>query len=116
MEGQIRVMGGIGFTHVHASQLSAKWAQLSAGTAFPILEETSDLVYLEGKWLRPMLQDMREIKCKMHLRHTWTPQPQREHDTCIMDVVINNPCVEIAALEVINWCRLYRRDFFVSDI
>eukprot|EP00957_Ditylum_brightwellii_P210694 15365271-Ditylum_brightwellii.AAC.2 len=66
--------GGIGMTHITAAQLSSKisgavkhvrtqtktgqkfltmtwWAQLSAGTGVPILEEICPLPYLEGKWL-----------------------------------------------------------------
>eukprot|EP00957_Ditylum_brightwellii_P153297 11666703-Ditylum_brightwellii.AAC.1 len=35
-----------------------QWAQLSAGTGVPILEEIHLLPYLEGKWLCQLLEDM----------------------------------------------------------
>eukprot|EP00957_Ditylum_brightwellii_P109861 8379675-Ditylum_brightwellii.AAC.1 len=67
-----------------------QWDQLSAGTTFPILEETRELAYLEGKWLQMLLQDMQAIRCKIHLICAWTPQPQREYDACIMDKMDQN--------------------------
>eukprot|EP00957_Ditylum_brightwellii_P119238 9096296-Ditylum_brightwellii.AAC.1 len=89
---------GIGLMHVSAAQLGAKvyraikyvwvqtktgkkfimmtqWAQISASTCTPILEETWHLSYLEGRWLKQLLLDMQSIQCKIHLVDPWMPVP-----------------------------------------
>eukprot|EP00957_Ditylum_brightwellii_P104025 7925483-Ditylum_brightwellii.AAC.1 len=117
--------GGLGFTQIMVAQLSAKicrvvkhvstntktgqkfiastrWQQLSAGVGTPILEETRSLPYMEGKWLSTLLQEMRQVKCTIHMVNMWVPHKKREHDQYIMDVVINNPRVEEKDLDPIN--------------
>eukprot|EP00957_Ditylum_brightwellii_P020765 1565621-Ditylum_brightwellii.AAC.1 len=96
--------GGLGFTNVTAAQTGAKicnaiqhvragtktgqkflimvrWAQLSASTGTPILEETRHLKYLEGKWHSTLLTDMQHIDCKIQLHDPRIPTLQYENDT-----------------------------------
>eukprot|EP00957_Ditylum_brightwellii_P109584 8358025-Ditylum_brightwellii.AAC.1 len=71
-----------------------RWAQLSAGTGTPSLEETRHLKYLEGKWLTTLLTDMQHIDYKIQLHYPRIPILQFKNYTFIMDAIINSPYVE----------------------
>eukprot|EP00957_Ditylum_brightwellii_P209326 15361228-Ditylum_brightwellii.AAC.1 len=132
-------IGGLGLTHLKAHQLSAKlcsaikhlqadtktgkkflalfcWAQISAGTDIPILDENRHLRHLEGKWLCTLLEDMHHIKYKLHLPCPWFPPSKCKHDQCTMDVVLDIACIHHLHLNPINWSRLFIRARFISDI
>eukprot|EP00957_Ditylum_brightwellii_P208723 15358672-Ditylum_brightwellii.AAC.1 len=74
-----------------------RWAQLSAGTCAPVLEETRALPHLEGMWL-----DMQQIKCKVVLHDPWMPALQRQGNSFIMEHVINSQNIHAQHYEPIN--------------
>eukprot|EP00957_Ditylum_brightwellii_P013743 1036150-Ditylum_brightwellii.AAC.1 len=92
------------------------WAQLSAGTGVPILEEIHPLPYLEGKWLHQLLEDMQQIKCQIKLCTPWLPLPHQQGDHYIMDLMLNSPVINTSELDHIDWCLLYMQHLHVSDI
>eukprot|EP00957_Ditylum_brightwellii_P143702 10948327-Ditylum_brightwellii.AAC.1 len=92
------------------------WAQVSAGTGTPILEETWALPYLEGTWLRRLLEDTQEIQRQVHLYSPWLPTLHRKGDQYMMDAMLNCPLVDTQHLGLINWYRLFLQHVCISDI
>eukprot|EP00957_Ditylum_brightwellii_P071821 5458789-Ditylum_brightwellii.AAC.1 len=73
----------------HKFMLMLNWAQKSAGVQKPLLEDTTDLLHLEGKWLKQLQQDMTIVECKITLPNAWKPEPLQVGDRFIMDVLEN---------------------------
>eukprot|EP00957_Ditylum_brightwellii_P038635 2920424-Ditylum_brightwellii.AAC.1 len=59
---------------------------------------------------------MQHIDCKIQLHDPRIPTLQCENDTFIMDAIINSPYMEDKNSEICNWCRIYTKALFVSDI
>eukprot|EP00957_Ditylum_brightwellii_P173446 13205691-Ditylum_brightwellii.AAC.1 len=70
----------------HKFMLMLNWAQKSVGVQKPLLEDTTNLPHLEGKWLKQVRQDMTTAEYKITLPNAWKPEPLQVGDRCIMDV------------------------------
>eukprot|EP00957_Ditylum_brightwellii_P161713 12312276-Ditylum_brightwellii.AAC.1 len=69
----------------HTFLLMLNWAQKSVGVQKSLLEDTTDLPHLEGKWLKQLQQDMITAECKIIRPNAWKPEPLQVGDRCIMD-------------------------------
>eukprot|EP00957_Ditylum_brightwellii_P039124 2957913-Ditylum_brightwellii.AAC.1 len=78
------------------------WAQKSTGVQKPLLEDTTNLPHLEGKWLKHLRQDMITAKCKIISPNTWKPEPLRAGDRCIMDVFRKSKLYTFAQLKSLH--------------
>eukprot|EP00957_Ditylum_brightwellii_P163923 12480436-Ditylum_brightwellii.AAC.1 len=76
------------------------WAQLSVGTATPILEDHRELLHLEGAWIPHLRGKLKKINATIKLINTWNTKTQREGDEHIMDQLIDSP--DISAEQVIK--------------
>eukprot|EP00957_Ditylum_brightwellii_P100377 7651052-Ditylum_brightwellii.AAC.1 len=69
-----------------SAECMLQWAQQCAGTATFILEDTTPLPHIEGKWVNNLRDGLQHINGKILLcTHTLTPI-QQENDNHIMDI------------------------------
>ena len=92
------------------------WTQLTAGTSYSIFWQVYDpLPHLESKWLQSMRIFMLEINANMELDFTGVPPIQRQHDTHIMDMILESQKFSPAQIRRLNYCRLYLQAVTISD-
>jgi ribonuclease HI len=96
------------------------WAQLMVGISRPLLQDVhTTLPHLEGKWVPSFRDYLSTIGAELELDNPLVPKPQREGDTYIMDLVLEQaPWMEWKGRHIrrINYCRLYLNVVTVSDI
>ena len=93
-----------------------RWAQISAGMGEPILKETRELVHLEGRWIAHLITEMQKIRCKIKIINGWIPEPHRERDRYLMDAVTDSKLISPQHKKIINYCRLYMKMTFISEM
>ena len=93
------------------------WAQLTAGTSYPILERVTDpLPHLEAKWIGSLRNFLATISASIQLDDPCIPAPQREHDHYLMDMIAQSARFTPAEIRKLNYCRLYLQAVTLSDI
>eukprot|EP00957_Ditylum_brightwellii_P136756 10428269-Ditylum_brightwellii.AAC.1 len=100
----------------HMFMLMLNWAQKSAGVQKPILEDMTNLLHLEGKWLNQLQQDMAMVECKIALPNAWKPEPLQEVDRCIMDVFRTSGLFTSSQLASLHRSCLHFQVTWLSEI
>ena len=93
--------------------INLDWAQLIAGIQKPIFEDTRHLPHMEGEWFQSIRHFLHATFGQLKTDNIWTPQPEREHDMCIMDLIDNSSAT---AMQCINRCRIFLQATTISDI
>ena len=133
-------LGGAGFRHLYTEQgilqttyflrhwrahsqigkmfrCTISWLQFSIGVSYPVLAQpTAFLPLMESKWVASMHLFLAEQKLTIQLNDTGIPPLQREHDSYIMDHVLNSNHYTPAEVRRLNYCRLYLNVVTVSDL
>jgi hypothetical protein len=92
------------------------WYQVVAGVSFcPIARPHVKMLYLGSSWLDSTWAFLAHCSATMHIEQAPVPSFQRQHDTCIMDGIIELGLPAIF-FERINCCRLYLRVTTLSNI
>ena len=80
----------------------------------PIFEDTKRLLHLEGEWFISIREFLHSITATIKIDGVWTPQLEREHDRCLMDIFAN----DITTTELVrtNRCRIYLQATTIADI
>ena len=99
-------------------QISIAASQLEAGIQQPILQTNWRAYgsYLTKTWITHTWEFLAEHNMQIRIPDVWTPQPQRQNDTFLMDhanVMYQNGA---ATRQKINRCRLFLRVTTLSDI
>jgi hypothetical protein len=68
--------------------INLEWVQIIAGIQKPIFEDTKPLQHLEGHWFKSIRQFLHITNAKVVLHESWTPQLERQHDQCIIEVTM----------------------------
>ena len=93
------------------------WAQYSVGMSYPILGNVNEpLPHLEAKWIGSLPTFLASISATIHLDNPCVPQPQRENDQYLMDIIVNSARFTPAEIRKLNYCRLYLLAVTLSDI
>jgi hypothetical protein len=91
--------------------INLKWVQIIAGIQNQIFVDTEPLQHLEGHWFKSIRQFLHITNATVSIKGLWTPQLERQHDQCIMEVT--RKCKET---ERINQVRLYLQATTLADI
>ena len=94
-------------------QIVLEWYQLSSGIQQSILDDTSPITYVYCPWVTTLRSFLYSTGATMHIPQLWTPTPQRENDSCLMDLFRQMPFLPLAT---INAVRLHLRVTYLSDI
>ena len=93
------------------------WIQYCAGVGWSVVQKTdAKLPHLESSWITSMREYLNLMGASLELQDARLPQLQREHDSYIMDHVLDNAKFQPAQIKAINWCRMYLGVVTVSDI
>jgi hypothetical protein len=91
-------------SHVNANTSLGKsfkiilnWVQVHSGLSTPILENRTDIDYIQHNWYSPIREFLKVINGKISVRNTWTPIKKRKHDFVLMD--------KVAMLQIPNWTK-----------
>ena len=101
-----------------ALRIAMSWAQMHTGVGWPILQDVSTNLpqFDESHWLRSLRLFLRSIQGQLRLDNPYIPSLQREHDSYIMDHVLQSKQFTNKQIQSINYCRLYLQAVTVSDI
>ena len=95
-------------------RINIDWVQLIAGTAWPIFEDTRQLLHLEGEWFISIREFLHSVDAKIKIDGVWTPQLKREHDRCLIDIFAHdNKSMDLVR---INGCRIFLQATTIADI
>ncbi|KAI2501918.1 hypothetical protein MHU86_12539 [Fragilaria crotonensis] len=98
-------------------RIALHWFQQAVGTSVSILEDvTSLLPHLESKWITSLREFLASISASMHLDKPGLPVLQRQHDTFLMELVMQSQQFTASEIKRINYCRLYLRATTVADV
>ena len=90
---------------------------MTAGTSYSIFQRVyDDLPHLESKWFASMRSFMARVNASFELDHNGVPPLEREHDSHIMDVILESNRFTAAQTRRINYCRLFLQAVTFSDI
>ena len=94
------------------------WLHFSAGMSYSLLDRVDNkLPHLETKWIYSFRQFLASISASIHLDDPCIPQPQREHNQYLMDMmIIHSNCYSPAQIRKLNYCRLYLQAVTLADI
>jgi hypothetical protein len=98
-------------------QNTMAWLHLSVGMSYSILERVDvSLPHLESKWIGSLRTFLASISASLHLDDPCIPQPQREHDRHLMDMIIQSARFTPQEIRKLNYCRLYLQVVTLADI
>jgi hypothetical protein len=66
--------------------INLEWVQIIAGIQNQIFEDTEPLQHLKGHWFKSIRQFLHITNATINIKGSWTPQMERQHDQCIMEV------------------------------
>jgi exonuclease III len=93
------------------------WLQLSVGVSYPVLEQPlNPLPHIESLWLTSLRDFLASHKLSIQMTDTGIPPLQREHDTYIMDHILQANHYTKAEVRKINYCRMFLQAVTVSDL
>ena len=88
-----------------------------AGTEVPIMEESSETLWIkwvEDTWMKDVNIFLNTIKAGVKIFGQWQPRIQRKYDSFIMEHISEG--FKEKEAKHINRCRMYMRAIAVSDI
>ena len=98
-------------------RIAVAWAQYAAGISTPIFEDTSSsLPHVEAKWITSLRAYLQHVGGTVELDNTYVTKHEREHDWHIMDAILQSGQFAPAAIQQLNYCRLYLQATTLSDI
>ena len=97
--------------------IALKWAQYQAGVGFPIFEHPKiELPHLESKWITRLRDACANYGITMEFEETGIPEPDREDDQYLMDIVLRSKQFSPCEIRRINYCRMYLGVETLADI
>eukprot|EP00957_Ditylum_brightwellii_P094128 7166533-Ditylum_brightwellii.AAC.1 len=69
------------------------WAQHSAGTSIPLLEDTRHLPHLKRSWIPHLRWKLLKVKATIKILDTWAIVQQQENDKHIIDMMVDSPSI-----------------------
>jgi hypothetical protein len=100
------------------SRVLLAWVQALAGTSYSVLRfPTIPLPHLaEAVEIQYLRQYLSRVSGHIVLDHNYVTPPQRDHDSHLMDRVLNSGQFTAAEMCSIQYCRLFLQCHTVSDI
>jgi hypothetical protein len=87
------------------------------GVSFSLLEQTATEILLPDiHWLSSLREFLTSIDASIHIDGLSLPEPLRENDVCIMDVIHSLPGLTKAQLRAFNRCRIFFGVQYVSEL
>ena len=97
-------------------RITIGWVQHATGTGISIFKDTRELPHLESKWINFIRQFLRHINATFELDKEFIPTLQREHDSYIMDHILDSKRFSNAEIKRLNYCRQWLQVQTISDI
>jgi hypothetical protein len=100
-------------------RIAISWWQLVVGVSYTLLQNTSTVIpHLEANWLSALRHFLSETNASIHIDKITSslPQPLREGDQCLMDVILDLPDVSRSQLRAFERCRLFIGVMYLSEI
>ena len=96
--------------------LLTEW-QIHSGSSTPLLERpTSPCLHLEGTWLLTLRTFLASINASIRITNYYCPQPTSTRDISLMDAFHTIPGIGRKRMMQLNFCRLFLRVQFLSEI
>ena len=97
-------------------RINVAWCQWQAGTSTSILSSTGPLEYLEARWLPSLRSALDRFGASIVTDTSFIPNPERENDSYIMDIVHTSRQFSEKDIRIINYCRLYLHLTTISEM
>jgi hypothetical protein len=81
-----------------------------------LLDVHSAMPHLESKWIASLRQFLSKIDATIEVDDPGIPPPQRQHDSYLMDHILQSKKFTPAQFRRLNYCRLYLQAVTISDI
>ena len=97
--------------------IAVHWAQWQSGhEAFILDDTTTNLPYLESRWLRSLREFLGAINAHIRLDKSIIALPERQNDIYIMQFARECALFTAQELRIINYCRLHLHVTTVSEL
>ena len=99
-------------------QISREYLQLQAGISWPVMSRPGyqQQKYVDPCYLSHLWEFINDIGTNMQFEFNPWLQPQRKHDTFIMDLISNLPGITKTDLNHAQCCQLYLGATTIADI
>ena len=92
------------------------WCQYCVGTKAGVLQDVHSIwPHFESKWISSLRQYLSMVSGQLEL-NSCLPSHRRQNDAHIMDVALTSGRFKAAAIQRLNYCRLYLNVLLLSDI
>jgi hypothetical protein len=96
-------------------EIILNWTQLHSGLSTPILENYSEIHYIQNNWFLQLREFLKSTNSKIIIRSKWLPTMKRQGDWAIMDMMNKLPISRAIKTIFNNW-RLYFQVDTLADI
>jgi hypothetical protein len=98
-------------------RIAISWWQMAVGVSYPLLGQTDKVIPFDAPhWLSSIRVFLQSVESSIHIEGLTLPQPHRESDPCIMDVIHDLPGLTSPQLSAYNRCRVFLGVHFLSEI
>jgi hypothetical protein len=97
--------------------ITLSWWQMVVGVSYPLLGQTDKFVPFDAPhWLSSIREFLQSVEASIHIDNLHLPQPHRDSNVCIMDVIHDLPGLTRPQLRAFNRCRIFLGVHFLSEI
>ena len=97
-------------------RITVSWIQHSLGTGISLFQDNRELPHLESKWICFIRQFLRHINATFDIDEEYIPALQREHDSHIMDHILNSNRFSKSEIKKLNYCRQWLQVHTISNL